>query len=145
MAHLGEHAVHRRPQPRVAQPSRQRALEIDGRERQRLGELRRARDQPTLVVEHDRVPVEDQLVLASDEVAERHGAEVVARPLGEHPLARLALPAQYGDALGFTISDAPASASSEAGAPGTQMSSQIVSPIRASPRSSTAPPSPAWK
>jgi hypothetical protein len=33
------------------------------------------------------VAVEDELVLAADEVAERDGAEVVPRPLDEHPLA----------------------------------------------------------
>ena len=43
------------------------------------------------------------------------------------------------------ISAAPASASSDAGAPGTHMSSHTVSPIRAPPRSITAAPGPAWK
>ena len=78
------------------QPRGERPLEVDGRERQRLGELRRAGDQPALVVEHDRVPVEDQLVLAADHVAERDRAEVVARPLGQHALARGALAAVVG-------------------------------------------------
>ena len=44
-----------------------------------------------LVVDHDRVAVEDQLVLAADEVAERDGAEVVARALDQHALALAAL------------------------------------------------------
>ena len=83
------------------------------------------------MVEHERVAVEDQLVLAADEVAEGDGGEVVARALDEHPLA-LQRPcrAWYGDADALTISGAPASASSEAGGPGVQMSSQIVSPMR---------------
>ncbi len=55
------------------------------------------------------------------------------------------LPAWYGEAEALTISVAPASASSCAGWPGVQMSSQIVSPIRAEPRSTTTASSPAWK
>ena len=54
-------------------------------------------------------------------------------------------PASYGDADGLTSNSAPASASSDAGGPGTHRSSQIVSPSRALPRSITAAPSPAWK
>ena len=55
------------------------------------------------------------------------------------------LPAKYGEADALTISVAPASASSAAGWPGVQMSSQIVRPMRALPRSSTTASSPAWK
>ena len=62
-------------------------LHVDGRERQRLGELRRAGEHAALVVDDHRVAVEDQLVLAADEVAERDRGQVVARALGEHPLA----------------------------------------------------------
>ena len=47
-----------------------------------LRELRRAGDHAALVVDDHGVPVEDQLVLAADEVAERDGAEVVLRALG---------------------------------------------------------------
>ena len=45
----------------------------------------------------------------------------------------------------LTISVAPACASSLAGGPGSQMSSQTVSPIRSEPISMTAPAEPAWK
>ena len=72
---------------RVAQPLRLGGVEVDRRKQQLLAELRRARDHLAVVVEHERVPVEDELVLAADERAERDGGDVVARPLGEHPLA----------------------------------------------------------
>ncbi len=45
----------------------------------------------------------------------------------------------------LVMSVAPASASSLAGGPGSQMSSQTVSPMRSAPRSMTAPAGPAWK
>ncbi len=45
----------------------------------------------------------------------------------------------------LAISVAPASASSLAGGPGSQMSSHTVSPTRVPPRSTTAPAAPAWK
>ncbi len=46
----------------------------------------------------------------------------------------------------LTISVAPASASSLAGGPGSQMSSQTVSAdALCAERRSTAPPAPAWK
>ena len=55
------------------------------------------------------------------------------------------LPASYGDAEMFTISRAPASASSESGGPGCQMSSQIVSPTATPSTSIVAPRAPGWK
>ena len=51
----------------------------------------------------------------------------------------------YGEAEMFTITSAPASASSLAGGPGSQMSSQIVSPIVASFTRTRAGASPTWK
>ncbi len=45
----------------------------------------------------------------------------------------------------LTIRVAPARASRLAGGPGSQMSSQIVSPTRSEPTSMTAPAAPAWK
>ena len=45
----------------------------------------------------------------------------------------------------LTSSVAPASASSDAGGPGSQMSSQTVSPTMTSPSSISAPPGPDWK
>ena len=48
------------------------------------------------MVEHERVAVEDELVLAADERAEGDRAEVVAGALGEHPLALEALAGVVG-------------------------------------------------
>ena len=45
----------------------------------------------------------------------------------------------------LTISVAPASASSLAGGPGSQMSSHTVSPSVCPSSPTTAPPGPAWK
>ena len=59
---------------------------------QRLLEPRRAGDHLALVVEHHRVPVEDELVLSADEVAEGDVDRVVARARDEHLLAVLGLP-----------------------------------------------------
>ena len=95
-AHLGQRTTHGRAQPRVAQARRRGCLQVDCAERQRLDELRRARQHVALVVDHDRVPVEDQLVLAADAVAERDRAEVVARALDEHRLALAALAGEVG-------------------------------------------------
>ena len=55
------------------------------------------------------------------------------------------LPAWYGEADRLTISCAPASASVLAGGPGSQMSSQIVSPIATPFSSRSAGSVPAWK
>ena len=89
--HLRQRLAHGRPQPCVAQPRGQRRLQVDGPHHQRLGELRRPRQHAALVVEQQRVPVEDQLVLAADEVGERDRGQVVARALDQHPLAVAAL------------------------------------------------------
>src|SRR5215213_2056638 len=55
-------------------------------------ELISPRHEPTLRVEDDRVPVEDELVLAADEVAEDDVATVVGGPHAEHPLPECTLP-----------------------------------------------------
>ena len=60
----------------VAEPAADRLGRVDVDDEQGLLEARRARDDLALVVEHHRVAVEDELVLAADEVAER---EVRAR------------------------------------------------------------------
>jgi hypothetical protein len=96
VAHVGQCAAHGRAQPRVAQPRGGGGLEVDRAQRERLGELGRAGQHGALVVEHDGVAVEDELVLAADEVAERDRAEVVARPLDEHLLALAALAREVG-------------------------------------------------
>ena len=57
---------------------------------------RRARSISPVVVDDERVAVEDELVLAADERAERDAREVVARALGEHALALDALAGVVG-------------------------------------------------
>src|SRR6185312_13823378 len=54
------------------------------------------RDRPPGVVDHDRVAVEDELVLASDQAAEGHAGDVLAGALREHPLALGALAGVVG-------------------------------------------------
>jgi hypothetical protein len=96
VADLGQHLLRRRAQPRVAQARGQRRLQVHAGHHERLRELRRAGQHAALVVDQHRMPVEDQLVLSADDVAERHRGEVVARALGEHPLALEALVAVIG-------------------------------------------------
>ena len=58
---------------------------------QLLVELLAAGDQLAVLVDHQAVAVEDQLVLAADQVAEHDLGEAVAGPLDQHPLALDAL------------------------------------------------------
>ena len=76
-----------RAPPRVAQPARAHRRGIDVDDEQRLLEARRAREHRSLVVEDERVSVEDELVLAADRVAERDVGAVVACAGPEHLLA----------------------------------------------------------
>ncbi len=62
-------------------------MRVDVADEQRFLEAGRAGQHLALVVEDERVPVEDQLVLPADGVAEGDEAEVVARALDEHLLA----------------------------------------------------------
>ena len=87
VADLREHLLGRRAQPRVAQARGHRRLRVDGRDRERLLELRRAGEHAALVVDQQRVAVEHELVLPADEVRERDRGEVVAGALDEHLLA----------------------------------------------------------
>ena len=75
----------------VAQPPADRLARVEVDDEQRLLEARRPRQHLALVVEHDRVAVEEELVLAADEVAEREVGGVVARARDEHLLAFLRL------------------------------------------------------
>jgi len=68
------------------------ALRIDVDDQQRLLEADCACDDPAFVVEHARMPVEDQLVLSADGVAEGDEARVVASARDEHLLALDLLP-----------------------------------------------------
>ena len=76
-----------RPAPDVAQAPADRVGRLDVHDEQLLLEAGRPGEHVALLVEHERVPVEDQLVLAADRVAERDEAGVVARARGEHLLA----------------------------------------------------------
>src|SRR6266545_1100070 len=68
----------------VAQAPSDDLLGLDVCEQQRLLESGSACDDPSLVVEDDRVPVEDQLVLPADGVTESDETGVVARSRDEH-------------------------------------------------------------
>ena len=75
----------------VAEPPPDRLGRVEVDHEQELLETGRPRDHLTLVVEHDGVAVEDELVLAADEVAEGEVGGVVARAGDEHLLAILGL------------------------------------------------------
>ena len=77
--------------PHVAEAAADRLGRVEVDDQQSLLEPRRPGDHLALVVEHDRVAVEDQLVLAADEVAEGEIRRVVPRPRDEHLLAVLGL------------------------------------------------------
>ena len=76
---------------RVSETTPDRGDRLDVDDEQVLLEPRCAGDDLTGVVEDDRVPVEDELVLAADEVAEREVGARVARPRDEHLLPLLGL------------------------------------------------------
>ncbi len=78
--------------PRVTQASAERIGRIDVDDEEVLFEPRRARDHRAGIVEHDRVTVEHELVLAADEVAEGDVRACVARTRDEHLFALLGLP-----------------------------------------------------
>ena len=121
----------------VAQPPADRLVGLDVDDEQRLLEPGRAREHLALVVEHDGVPVEDELVLAADGVARRRRSTTLSRARVASICSRSrSLPTWNGEAEMLTSSCAPASARSVAGGPGCQMSSQTVGPISASPCSS---------
>ncbi len=88
-------------------------------EQQLLLELRRAGDHCALRVDDEAVPVEDQLVLAADEVAEGE-AERRRRGRARPASLRARVPCRGGRASprGWRSGSAPAAASLEAGGPG---------------------------
>ena len=71
----------------VAEPACDRHRRLDVDDQQRLLEPGRPREHLAVVVQHDGVPVEDELVLAADRVDEGDEGDVVARPRGKHLLA----------------------------------------------------------
>ena len=72
---------------RIREAARDDRRRIDVDDEQRLLEAGRPREHRALVVEHDRVAVEEELVLPADGVAERDVRGVVARADAEHLLA----------------------------------------------------------
>ena len=82
-----------RPAARVEQPLAERRPHVEVDDEQVLGELLRARDEVPLLVEHERRAVEDELVLAADEVRVDDRHRRVGRARREHRLA-LAQPAR---------------------------------------------------
>ncbi len=75
------------PPANVAQPPAHRLDGIDVDDQERLFEPGRTGDDLALVVQHHRVSVEDELVLAPDCIHERDVTHVVARASGQHLLA----------------------------------------------------------
>ena len=75
----------------VPQAPADRLARVEVDDEQRLLEAGGAGEHLALVVEHDGVPVEEQLVLAADEVAEGEIGRVVAGAGDEHLLAVLGL------------------------------------------------------
>ena len=86
LALAGERAA-----PHVAQAAADRLARVEVDDQQRLLEARRPREHLAFVVEHDRVSVEEQLVLAADEVAEREVGGVVPGARDQHLLPFLCL------------------------------------------------------
>ncbi len=87
----GSRSLGERAPAHVAQAPPDRGGRVDVDDEQRLLEAGRAGDHLALVVEHDRVAVEDQLVLPADRVAEGEETAVVAGARDEHLLAVLGL------------------------------------------------------
>ena len=83
---LGPFTCERTP-PDVAQAPADDLLRFDVDDQERLFEAGRPRQHRPFIVDDAGVPVEDQLVLASDGVAERDEAEIVARASDEHLFA----------------------------------------------------------
>src|SRR5947208_1778746 len=59
--------MHRVAVARILEPARYDRARVDRADRERLLELRRARDDLAVLVDRNRVPVEDELVLAADQ------------------------------------------------------------------------------
>ena len=97
------------------------------------------------MVDDEGVAVEDELVLPADDRAERERRNVLAGALDDERLALEALARVVGGRGEVDDSVAPASAASEQGGPGCQMSSQIVTPMRCSPSSMIPAPVPERK
>ena len=100
--------------------------------RQRLGELRRAREHAALVVDTSECPSKTSSSWPPTRLQNATAREVVARALDQHPLAlRRPCRAWYGRGRGVDDQRRAGQRLVGAGGPGTQMSSQIVRPMRA--------------
>ncbi len=84
--------AHERSAAGVSQPSGYGGRGIDVGDQQCLLERRGARDDLAVLVDHERVTVEDELVLTPDGVDERDPAHVVASARRQHLLALAPLP-----------------------------------------------------
>ena len=84
-----EHAavLRERATPSIGEAARDNRRRVDVDHHQRLFETRPAREHRSLVVDHERMPIEDQLVLPTDGVAEGDERRVVARARAEHVFA----------------------------------------------------------
>ena len=71
----------------ISQPAADCRSGIDVDDEELLDEPGGTREHLSLVVEHDGVPVEDQLVLSADRIAEGDETRIVERPHAEHLLA----------------------------------------------------------
>ena len=88
--------AHRGAVAGVPEACRGDGAEVDVAHHERLLELRRPGDHLAVLVDRDAAPVEDELVLAPDQVAEQDGGQVVAGALHQHLLALVGLPGVIG-------------------------------------------------
>src|SRR5918997_3715170 len=78
--------------PGIVEALHERVIRVQVHEQQVFSELAGPRHEPALGVEDDRVAVEDELVLATREVAEEYVATVADSPHAQHPFPGGALP-----------------------------------------------------
>ena len=96
----------------VAQPPADRLARVDVHDEQCLLEAGGAGEHLAVVLEHDRVAVEEELVLTADEVAECEGGRLSRARSASIASRDSALPTWNGEAERLTSSSAPASARS---------------------------------
>ena len=104
-AHRVPAAAGGRPVAGIAQPCCRCRRDVHIGQQQLLAKLGRAGDRRAVVVDHARVPVEDELVLSADQSAECDAGKVVPGSLGEHPLTLGALARVVGG--GRDVDDQP--------------------------------------
>jgi hypothetical protein len=77
--------------PGIAQTNATRGGGVDGRDDQLFAELLAPGQDAALVIDHERMAVEHELILPPDEIAEGDCGDVVTRTLDQHPFALGAL------------------------------------------------------